>query len=303
MHYAYAMERHITVLTDEAVEALAINELSVVVDATLGACGHARAILTRLGKNGTYIGIDADPIAIQEAPHQVGDVACQTHFVTDNFRHIDAVVQKVGIDHVDAVLADLGWRMEQFSGNGKGFSFGVDEPLLMTYGDPESYPFTARDIVNEWEEEHIVAILKGYGEERFAGRIAKGIVEARLQGSIDTTLALVSIIQRSVPSFYTRARIHPATRTFQALRVAVNDEFQALEEFLEKAITLLASRGHIAVISFHSIEDRIVKHTFRAFAQHGAGVVLTKKPIVASEEEVSVNPRARSAKLRIFQKL
>ncbi len=298
-----AMERHVTVLIDEAVKALAINESSVVVDATLGACGHTRAITALLGTNGTYIGIDADSVAVTQAPQIIGNVACTTHFITDNFRRIDSIVHNVHQGNVDAILADLGWRMEQFSGNGKGFSFQIDEPLIMTYGDSEQYAFTAHDIVNEWEEEQIVSILRGYGEERFAGRIARHIVEAREVKPIDTTFELVAIIESAVPLFYKRARLHCATRTFQALRITVNDEFSALEEFLAKAITVLAPKGRLAIITFHSMEDRIVKHTFKNFTHDQTGILVTKKPITPSITELQANPRARSAKLRIFEKL
>jgi 16S rRNA (cytosine1402-N4)-methyltransferase len=182
--------------------------------------------------------------------------------------------------------------MEQFSGNGKGFSFQVDEPLIMTLGDAMGYAFTAGDIVNDWEEESLVNILTGYGEERYARRIAKGIVEAREKGPIRTTKDLVSIIERVVPKGYLHGRIHPATRTFQALRITVNDEFETLSEFIEKAIMALAPKGRLAIITFHSLEDRIVKHAFRAYMEKGEGTVITKKP----------NTRSRSAKLRVFEK-
>jgi 16S rRNA (cytosine1402-N4)-methyltransferase len=193
--------------------------------------------------------------------------------------------------------------MEQFSGNGKGFSFQVDEPLIMTFGDPKDYIFTAATIVNEWEEENIKNILKGYGEERFSGRIANAIVKAREVKSIETTFELVEIIKEIVPAFYRNGRLHPATRTFQALRIAVNDEFRALEDFIKESMLLLNPGGRLAIITFHSLEDRIVKHHFRNYTHDHGGVVLTKKPITATLEELQSNPRARSAKLRIFEKL
>jgi 16S rRNA (cytosine1402-N4)-methyltransferase len=172
----------------------------------------------------------------------------------------------------------------------------------MTYGDPSVYPFTAEDIVNEWDEEHIDSILEGYGEERFHHRIARGIVEARTHGVIRTTYELVDIVTRSVPVFYRHGKIHPATRTFQALRIAVNDELRALETFLKKSVERLEEDGRLAVITFHSLEDRIVKHTFRAFAHDGQGNVITKKPILPTREQIIENPRSRSAKLRVFEK-
>ncbi len=296
------MQSHRTVLTDEAVEALAINDSSVVVDATLGSSGHAKRIIETLGSRGVFVGIDADVTAITNGTEVLKGSACTLHLCNGNFRTIDSILEQLHIEHADAILADLGWRMEQFSGNGKGFSFQVDEPLLMTFGDPKDYVFTARDIVNEWDEENLINILRGYGEERFAGRIARHIVEARALKPIDTTFALVAIIEAAVPAFYKRARIHCATRTFQALRITVNDEFAALEDFIKKSVALLSPHGRLAIITFHSIEDRIVKHLFKTLAHDHIGIVHTKKPIIASDAELQENPRARSAKLRIFEK-
>ncbi len=293
---------HISVLHMEAVEALAIKNSSTVFDATLGASGHAKKIVSALGSKGTFVGIDADSDAIKNAHEILKDAKCTTHLVVNNFRNIDSVLDLLHIEKVDAILADLGWRMEQFSGNGKGFSFQVDEPLIMTFGDKASYSFNARDILNDWSEESIRNVLKGYGEERFAGRIARHIVERREKQPIETTFELVEIIENAVPSFYRTGRIHSATRTFQALRIAVNDEFSALEDFIAKAIACLAQDGRLAIISFHSTEDRIVKHHFKNFAHDLIGQIITKKPIIATEEELAENPRARSAKLRIFQK-
>jgi 16S rRNA (cytosine1402-N4)-methyltransferase len=292
---------HITVLREEGVEALNIKPDSIVADATLGAHGHADLILSKLAKKGTFIGIDADPLAIENATLDLNGEA-KIILSVGNFREINSILDAHAIEKVDAILADLGWRMEQFSGNGKGFSFQVDEPLVMTYGDSALYPFTARDIVNEWEEESIDNILEGYGEERFHGRIARNIVEARTTTPIETTHDLVEIVKRAVPAFYRNGKINPATRTFQALRIAVNDELRALEDFLKKSVERLEEGGRLAVITFHSLEDRIVKHTFRTFAHDGRGIVITKKPILPTREEIIKNPRSRSAKLRIFQK-
>lgn len=295
------MERHITVLTTEAVEALAINTNSTVVDATLGSLGHAREILSRLGAEGTFIGIDADRSVISTARGDLkGKPIINLH--EGNFRQLDSILNGLYIQDVDAILADLGWRMEQFSGNGKGFSFNVDEPLIMTFGEQEEYPFTATDIVNDWDEIAIRNVIKGYGEERFAYKIARSIVNERKKAPIRTTFELSRIIESAVPNFYAKNKLHPATRTFQALRIAVNDEFDALSEFIHQGIARLTPNGRFAIISFHSLEDRIVKHTFRAYKDQGVGTVLTKKPITASEEEQKANPRSRSAKLRIFVK-
>lgn len=293
---------HISVLQKEAVEALAIRDISVVVDATLGASGHAQEIVARLGTKGVFVGIDADSDAIQKGREILKRASCTVHLSNQNFKNIDSVLDLLHITTVDSILADLGWRMEQFSGNGKGFSFLIDEPLIMTYGDPKDYPFVARDILNDWEEADIKNVLKGYGEERFSGRIARHIVEARKKSSIETTFELVSIIEGAVPAFYKRGRINAATRTFQALRIAVNDEFEALEHFIKASILRLAPHGRLAIITFHSTEDRIVKHLFKSLAHDQCGTVITKKPIAASREEVVRNPRARSAKLRIFER-
>lgn len=294
---------HISVLQKEAVEALALQRTSVVVDATLGSSGHAREILMHLSEEGTFVGIDADETAIEYAKKVLVSKKVPMHLCVGNFRDIDSILDLLHIKKVDAILADFGWRMEQFSGSGKGFSFAHDETLLMTYGNPEKYPFVAHDILNDWKEEDIRNVLKGYGEEKFAGRIARHIVERREISPIMTTLQLVSIIEDAVPSFYRRGKIHPATRTFQALRIAVNDEFETIELFVKKSIQLLNHGGRLAIITFHSIEDRIVKHLFKNFVHDHIGVIHTKKPIVANNEELLKNPRARSAKLRIFEKL
>ena len=293
---------HKTVLRGEAVEALAIKNSSIVADATLGACGHAESITSKLDAHGTFVGIDADSVAIANGKELLKASTCTMHLEVGNFRNIDSIFTQLHIPKADAILADLGWRMEQFSGNGRGFSFNVDEELLMTFGDPKDYPFTAKDIVNDWKEEDIKNVLKGYGEENFSGRIARAIVEAREIKPINTTFELVKVIEDVVPGFYRRGRIHCATRTFQALRIAVNDEFDALDEFIRKSIELLSAGGRLAIISFHSTEDRIVKHLFRNYTHDHVGEVLTKKPITASREELLVNPRARSAKLRVFEK-
>lgn len=295
------MKEHVTVLLAEAVEALAIRKNSRVVDATLGSAGHAREILSRLGPRGVFIGIDADRTAT-DAVRAVLTSEAEVHLVAENFRKIDSILGQLHIEKVDAILADLGWRMEQFSGNGKGFSFQVDEPLLMTLGNSGDYAFTAADIVNDWSEESIANVLTGYGEERYARRIARRIVEVREKHPIETTFDLVRLIEASVPGAYRHGRINPATRTFQALRIAVNDEFEALSEFIGKAAKLLVPGGRLAIITFHSLEDRIVKHSFRELQGQEEGVVITKKPVTPSRDEVTNNTRSRSAKLRVFEK-
>lgn len=294
--------KHITVLLEEAVEALAITKTATVVDATLGAGGHARRILAELGSKGTFIGFDADSTALTEL-QDLRTAKSTVHLVHSNFANIQTELHKLHIESVDAILADLGWRTDQFTDGGKGFSFSSDDSLLMTYGDPSAYLFTASDIVNGWNEEDIANVFYGYGEERYSRQIAKAIVEYRKKKKIVSAAELAEIIFTSVPVSYRHGRIHPATKSFQGLRIAVNDEFKVLENFIASAWQVLASGGRLAIISFHSLEDRIVKHTFRNYVQTKSGVLITKRPIVAGSDELTKNPRARSAKLRIIEKV
>jgi len=292
---------HLTVMKREAVEALNIHPSDVIVDATLGSGGHGEAILKKLDEHGTLIALDVDSSATEAAEKLLRGTAT-VRIVNRNFRELGDVLQELGIPEVDGILADLGWRMEQFSGSGKGFSFKVDEELLMTYGNPGEYTCTARDIVNDWDERDIANVLKGYGEERFSRRIAERIVRTRQETPIETSGQLADIVSAAVPAFRRRGKTHPATQTFQALRIAANDELGALTDFLETAVTHLASGGRLAIITFHSIEDRIVKQTFRSLQDKEKGTVITKKPMTSTDEEIRDNPRARSAKLRIFEK-
>ena len=291
---------HITVLKKEAVEALTLNENSVVFDCTIGAGGHSAEIIKHLGKDGVYVGFDVDITALENLtlPKTVATI----HLVNRNFRELGEVAAELSLIPT-AILADLGWRSEQFESGKKGFSFTSDEPLHMTYGESSSYDFTASTIVNEWEEQSLIDIIAGYGEDRSAKRIATAIVKAREEEEIKTAKQLADIIYEAVPSFRRRQKIHPATKTFQALRIAVNDELGALKSLLDSGFESLAPGGRMAVISFHSLEDRIVKRFFRELAHDLSGKIITKRPIVASEQELSSNPRARSAKLRIIEKV
>ena len=304
-------KRHTPVLLRETVEGLALAPDATVIDATLGSGGHFSAILVKLGLHGTVLGVDADPIAVARVAQEIAQKDTQyarVLFATGNFRNISEIAKTQGLAKADAIVADLGWRSEQFGssrelGGGKGFSFSADEPLRMTFGDPATYPFTAADIVHSWREEDIAAVLKGYGEERFARRIAHAIVARRETKPIETSAELAGVVEQAIPSKYRRGRIHPATKTFQALRIAVNDELDALREFITASCALLSPGGRLAIITFHSLEDRLVKQALRALEEAGSMRRVTKKPITPTAEETKTHPRARSAKLRIAEKI
>ncbi|MCU0660313.1 MAG: 16S rRNA (cytosine(1402)-N(4))-methyltransferase RsmH [Candidatus Pacebacteria bacterium] len=290
---------HVSVLLHEAVNGLAITKGDIVLDGTLGGGGHTEEICKRFGADVKLYATDRDSDAIERSQKRLSGAACQVSFFNKNFRDMDTVVPS----GVDKILLDLGLSSDQLDTSGRGFTFRKDEPLKMTMGaGMKEEVLTAEIIVNEWEESSIADIIYGYGEERYAKRIAKEIVLAREFGPIKTTFALASIIAKAVPVSYRKGRIHPATRTFQAIRIAVNDELGSLKEGLTKAYALLRPRGRIAVISFHSLEDRIVKHFFKDMAALGTANIVTKRPIVPTEEEIQHNPRARSAKLRILEK-
>jgi 16S rRNA (cytosine1402-N4)-methyltransferase len=292
---------HVPVLLHETIDSLAIEKSDVVVDATLGGAGHAREIADRLGSGGMFVGFDLDHDAIARAQDSLKDAKCNVHLVEASFRTLGAELEKLGIVKIDKALFDLGWSGFQLDA-GRGFSFQKDEPLLMTYSkDPKA--LTARTIVNEWGEESLADVIYGWGEERYSRRIAKAIVKARTKKSIETSRELGELVKASVPSGYRFGRIHPATKTFQALRIAVNDELGALKDGLRGAWEKLSVGGRIAVITFHSIEDREVKRSFQAWEKEGSLKRVAKKPIVASAEEIKTNPRARSAKLRAVEKV
>jgi len=294
---------HIPVLLKEVIDSLNLQEGDVVVDGTLNRGGHSKEICKLIGKSGTLIGIDLDQDALDEAGQDLKEVKCKVVLEKDNFRNLDKVIAKAGIEKVDAILIDLGFSSDQMDDASRGFSFQKDEKLLMTLKDsPTEDDLTAREIVNQWDEENIADIIYGYGGETFSRQIASKIIESRKEKSIETTQDLVSVIEKAVPSWYKHKKIHFATKTFQALRITVNDEIGALKEVLPKAIEALEENGRLAVISFHSIEDRIVKQYFREQKESEIGTIITKKPIVPSRDEVKTNPRSRSAKLRIFEK-
>ena len=292
---------HQSVFLEEAVDALQITPGDVVVDATLGGAGHFGSILNRLQNEGTVIGIDADAEAVARGEEVAKTSQGATaKVVLGNFRDLESILDENGVEEISSILFDLGWSSYHLS-SGRGFSFRVDEPLMMTYGDP-SKGGTAAEVVNSATEQELSDIFHSLGEERFARQIARGIVRARGEKRILTTAELAEVVTASTPSWYHSRRIHPATKVFQALRMHVNDELGALRAGLTAALTRLEDGGRVAVITFHSIEDRIVKTMLRDAAHEGKGVLVTKKPVEPSDAEVAQNPRARSAKLRVFEK-
>ncbi|RXZ77119.1 16S rRNA (cytosine(1402)-N(4))-methyltransferase RsmH [Paenibacillaceae bacterium] len=315
------MFHHITVLKTEAVEGLAIKPDGIYVDCTLGGGGHSEQIVSRLGAGGRLIVLDQDEWALENARKRLADYINQITFVKTNFRELEQVLcgadvpMADGVPQVDGILFDLGVSSPQLDEADRGFSYNHDAPLDMRMD--RQGELTAHIIVNEWEEQELSRILHNYGEERFARKIARGIVQARARSPITTTGELVEIIKAGIPAATRRSGPHPAKRSFQALRIAVNDELGAEEEALKQAVRCLKPGGRVAVITFHSLEDRICKHTFASYLERrtsppdfpvyisepGTLKLVGRKPIVPSEEELEANPRARSAKLRVAEKL
>ena len=298
------MSLHLSVLMDEVLEGLDLNPGDTIVDGTINGGGHAVAIAAQLGLSGHLIGIDQDHYGLEVSKGRLANVGPRIDLEHDNTHNLDRILDDLEIDLVDGILLDLGWSSNQFETPERGFSFRHEGPLLMTLSDdPTKAAFTAHEIVNQWSEESLVDILVGYGEERFAKRIAKTIVEVREQHPIETTTQLADLIASAIPNRFRKKGIHPATQTFQAIRIAANDEMGALKDILKKGFERLAPGGRMVVISFHSVEDRIVKQAFRGHQESGRAEVLTKRPITAGDTELAENPRARSAKLRILRKL
>jgi 16S rRNA (cytosine1402-N4)-methyltransferase len=294
---------HIPVLLQETIRGLEMKDGDVLLDATLGGAGHAMELIK---KDVTLIGLDADGEALERARVNLGNALPKEKMILEktNFRNIDSALAKHGIEKIDKALFDLGLGSHTYE-TGRGFSFQKDEPLLMTLDNEATREnaVTAYAVVNEWSEETLASIIYGFGEERYSYRIARAIVGAREEKPIETTAELKAVITRAVPIFYRHGRTNPATKTFQAIRIAVNDELNALQMGIESAWNHLTSGGRMAVISFHSLEDRIVKTFFLSKEKNGEGKNLSKKPIAPSDDEVKINPRSRSAKLRIIQKI
>lgn len=315
------MEEHVqfshrSVLLDECIEALCIREDGVYVDGTAGGAGHSSHIAARLSDGGRLLALDQDETAVRVATERLSVFGKRAEVVKTNFKDLAAVCEARGIAHIDGLLLDLGVSSYQLDTAERGFSYRADAPLDMRMSADN--PLTAKRIVNEYSEEELRRILFEYGEERFSSRIASNIIRARESGSIETTGELVEIIKRSIPAQAREGGHHPAKRSFQALRIEVNAELDVIAPAIRSAVSLLNPGGRIAIITFHSLEDRIVKQTFasltggctcpKSFPVCVCGnkpqiKVITKKPILPSERELAENPRSHSAKLRVAEKL
>ena len=306
---------HAPVLLQECIDGLAIRPDGLYVDGTLGRAGHSREIAARL-TTGRLICIDRDQAALDAAPERLAPWMDRVTLVHGNFRELGGILDQLELPAVDGMLFDLGVSSPQLDDPERGFSYMHDAPLDMRMD--RSAALTARDVVNDWDQETLKQILWRYGEERYAGPIAAAIVRARQAAPIETTFQLVEIIRSAMPAAALREKQHPAKRSFQAIRIAVNDELRAVETMLREAVPRLRKGGRLAVISFHSLEDRIVKTTLAEFAKGCTCPpdfpvcvcgrtpevrLVNRKPITARPEELQENPRARSAKLRVAEKL
>lgn len=306
---------HVSVLYDEVIENLNIRPDGVYVDGTLGGGGHSRGICERLGENGILIGIDRDKDALAAASENLKEFNCKKIFVHDNYANVKRVLDGCGIDKIDGAVLDLGVSSFQLDTEERGFSYMKPAPLDMRMNAEDS--FSAYDVVNTYSKNELKDIIKKYGEEKWASRIADFIVRAREESPIETTDVLVDIIKAAIPASARREGPHPAKRTFQAIRIEVNHELTGLETAVDEFVDVLAADGRLCIITFHSLEDRIVKEKFAYRAdpctcpKHLPCVCgkkpeikkVSRKPIVPSEEELEVNPRSRSAKLRVAEKI
>ena len=309
--------KHETVLLHETVDGLDIKPDGVYVDCTLGGAGHAQYLLDQLGPQGHLYAFDQDMTAINNAKLKLADYVekGQVTFIHQNFRHLKQALEELGVDQVDGIYYDLGVSSPQLDVAERGFSYGQEARLDMRMNQEQA--LSAYEVVNDWPYEDLVHILYRYGEEKFAKRIARAIEERRAQQPIETTTELAEIVKTAIPAATRRTGGHPAKRSFQAIRIAVNDELGAVEDSLEQALTLLKPEGRISVITFHSLEDRLVKQLFKEVSQgpevprglpilpgqmQAPFALVNRKPIVASPEELEANNRSRSAKLRILRK-
>ena len=307
---------HRPVMLDECMEGLAIRPDGIYVDGTAGGAGHSSAIAARLGEGGRLIALDQDETAVAVATERLSVYGGRAQVVRSNFCEVASVMEMLEIDRIDGMLMDLGVSSYQLDTAERGFSYQADAPLDMRM-DVRN-PLTAKRVVNEYSEDDLRRILFEYGEERFSSRIASNIVRERERAPIETTGELVEIIKRSIPSAQRDGGHHPAKRSFQALRIEVNAELDVIAPAIRSAVRLLKPGGRIAIITFHSLEDRIVKQTFASLAQGCTCPrdfpvcvcgkrpelrVITRKPILPSDGELELNPRSRSAKLRVAEKL
>jgi len=307
---------HVPVLLDEIIEILNPQPGEVFVDCTLGGGGHSRAIVGRIIPGGRLIGIDQDTNALKAAQENLREFADNIDFVHSNYEKLNDIISNYSPEGIDGILFDIGVSSHQLDEKDRGFSYMQDAPLDMRMD--RASEFSAWELINHYSEEELTRIIKDYGEENWAKRIAQFIVETRKNKSIDTTGELVDIIKRAIPAGARRDGPHPAKRTFQAIRIVVNRELDVLENTLDTALKWLKKGGRIGVISFHSLEDRIVKEKFKYWAQDcicpqelpicqcdkkSLVKIVTRKPVIAGKEELEKNPRARSAKFRAAEKL
>ncbi len=300
--------RHIPVLLNEVIEALRLKPNANVVDCTLGDGGHSEAILEKTGPKGKVMGMDTDAESLLRAKRYLYNYGDRVIYVRDNFVNLKKVAEENNFEPVDGVLMDLGWSMPQFSERGRGFSFDKDEPLDMRFNiSTENNEMTAGQLIKQSSKAELAQIFKKFGEEKFSREIAEAIVESRKKFPIERTVQLNEIILDVYRTILKTEKevlwvggLHPATKVYQALRIAVNQELEMLKKVLPQAVDILAEKGRLAVITFHSLEDRIVKQYFQTLG--AKCTVINKKPIIAGQEELKNNPRARSAKLRIVEK-
>jgi 16S rRNA (cytosine1402-N4)-methyltransferase len=295
--------QHFPVMAQEVVEYLDPKPGEVFIDATLGMGGHSREILARIMPGGVLIGIDRDKESLEKAGQSLCGFSQSCRLLHGNYANIDILLKDLSLHRIDGIVMDLGVSSVQLQDAGRGFSFQSDGPLDMRMDRTENV--SAYDLVNALPEDEFSRILRDLGEERWHNRIARLVAERRREKPISTTRELAEIVFRAIPVRFRRSyyRIHPATRTFQALRIAVNKELEALQSSLEKMLQILSTGGRLCVISFHSLEDRIVKHSFRKAAGEGCIEILTRKPVTPRESELQQNPASRSAKLRAAKRL
>jgi 16S rRNA (cytosine1402-N4)-methyltransferase len=292
---------HKPVMLEEILSFLNLRNGNVIIDATIGMGGHAIEILKNIIPDGRLIGIDRDDESLAVARQRLNVYSKQCTFVHDNFCNIDNILSSLGTNSIDGVILDLGISSFQLDNPLRGFSFANEGPLDMRMD--RNSAISAFDLINNLTEKEISSILWRFGQERFSNRIARRIVKHRSEAAINTTKELASLVSESVPYHRSKYRIHPATRTFQALRIAVNQELASLEVFLEKISKFMNNNSRVCIISFHSLEDRIAKINFRNLAKTQKFKLIVKKPVVPKEEEARDNPRSRSAKLRVLEKV